>query len=100
MPVRDRVLIPLISEVLEKNSGLGANELCEAVDPLYYEKKGTKLRRPHFFKYLKLMIENGRVDELGPDKRGKKVELYLTEIGKNLHHQQSYDVLSMRKFLP
>ena len=95
MPVRDRLLIPLISEVLEKNPGSGANELCEAVDPLYYEKKGTKLRRPHFFKYLKLMIENGRVDQLGTEKRGKKVEHYLTEIGKDLHHQQSYDVLSV-----
>jgi hypothetical protein len=93
MPARDTILIPLISEVLEKNPGLGANQLHEAVTPLYCGKTGrTNLRRPHFFKYLRLMIDNGRVEELGSNKRGKQVELYLTETGKKLYHQQNFEL--------
>jgi hypothetical protein len=96
VPARDNVIIPVICEVLEKYPGLEANELLEAVTPLYSERKGTNLYRRHFFKYLGLMIKNGSVDKLGTDKRGKPVELYLTEKGKRQYHQQSFDVLSVR----
>jgi hypothetical protein len=80
MPGRDRVLIHLIAEALEKNPGLGANQLRINVTDPYGEKKGpskrskrpTKLSRRHFFKYLGLMIEDGLVEKLGGDAKGKK----------------------------
>ena len=81
MPAPDTILMPIISEVLIKSPGLGANQLHEAVTPLYCDKTGrTNLRRPHFFKYLGIMRENGSVDARGGRKGRKELELYLTEI--------------------
>ena len=97
MPARDKILVHLIAEVLEKNPRLGWNQLYKDVTPLYGEKKGlTKLSKPHFSKYLKLMIKDGLVERIGGDARGKEVELYLTESGKTQYHQNSLDLPSLR----
>lgn len=97
MPARDRILVHLIAEVLEKNPGLGWNQLYKDITPLYGEKKGlAKLSKPHFSKYLELMIKDGLVDRIGGDARGKQVELYLTEKGKAKYHQNSLDLPSLR----
>ena len=97
MPARDKILVHLIAEVLEKNPGLGWNQLYKDVTPLYGEKKGlTKLSKPHFSKYLELMIKDGLVERIGGDARGKQVELNLTEKGKVQYHQNSLDLPSLR----
>jgi hypothetical protein len=97
MPAPDTILMPIISEVLIKSPGLGANQLHEAVTPLYCDKTGrTNLRRPHFFKYLKIMRENGSVDARGGRTGRKELELYLTEIGENRYHQRSFELPSIR----
>lgn len=97
MPARDRTLRHLIGEVLEKNPGLGSNQLYRDVTPPYGEKKGlTKLSSSVFHTHLKLMIDDGLVKKLGGDARGKKVELYLTESGKTQYHQNSLDLPSLR----
>lgn len=97
MPARDRTLIHLIGEVLEKNPGLGSNQLYRDVTPLYGEKKGlTKLSKSVFYDYLKLMIYDGLVEKRGSDARGKRVELYLTEVGKTQNHQHRLDLPSLR----
>jgi hypothetical protein len=58
VPARDNILIRLIAEALEKNPGLGWNQLYKDLTPLYGEKKGlTKLSKRHFSKYLELMIK-------------------------------------------
>ena len=100
MPPRDNVLFSLISEVLEKNPGQGANKLFKAVNLLYYDKKGTNLHRRDFFKYLRMMIDKRWIDKLGTDKIGRKIELYLTEFGKSQYDQQKFDVLSTRAESP
>lgn len=83
----------MIAEVLEKSPGLGANQLLEDVTPLYCEKKGSvKLSRRHFYKYLGLMKARGLVVQLGGDKKGKKTELHLTDIGKTQYRQYQYSV--------
>lgn len=97
MPTRDKILVHLIAEVLEKNPRLGWNQLYKDVTPPYGEKKGlTKLSKPHFSKYLELMIKDGLVERIGGDARGKQVELYLTEDGKTQYHQNSLDLPSLR----
>lgn len=97
MPARDKILVHLIAEVLEKNPGLGWNQLYKDVTPLYGEKKGlTKLSKPHFSKYLELMIKDGLVERIGGDARGKQVELNLTEKGKVQYRQNSLDLPSLR----
>jgi DNA-binding MarR family transcriptional regulator len=97
VPARDNTLIRLIAKVLEKNPGLGRNQLYKDLTPLYGEKKGlTKLSKPHSSKYLGLMIRDGLVERLGGEARGKPVELYLTEIGKTQYHQNSLDLPSLR----
>ena len=84
----------LIAEALDKSPGLGANELYRGVTPLYGQKKGlAKLSKRHFFKYLELMIKNDLVKRLGGDARGKRVELYLTEIGKTQYYFGSLNPL-------
>jgi hypothetical protein len=97
VPARDNILIRLIAEALEKNPGLGWNQLYKDLTPLYGEKKGlTKLSKRHFSKYLELMIKDGLVEKLGGNARGKREELYLTEIGKTQYHQNSLDLPSLR----
>jgi hypothetical protein len=60
-------------------------------------KKKTLLNsKRHFSKYLELMIKDGLVERLGGDAKGKKVELYLTEIGKTQYHQNSLDLPGLR----
>jgi hypothetical protein len=94
MPARDTILIPLISKVLIERPGLGVNELYKAVTPLYCDKTGlTKLSNRHFLKYLGLMKDHDRVEERGRGKRGKQ-ELYLTDSGKKVYNQQSFDLPS------
>ena len=97
MPARDRTLRHLIGEALEKNPGLGSNQLYRDVTPPYCEKKGlSKLSSTPFSKHLKLMIADGLVKKLGGDARGKEVELYLTESGKTQYHQNSLDLPSIK----
>lgn len=42
------------------------------------------------------MIDDGLVEKRGSDARGKRVEHYLTEIGKTQYHQNSLDLPSVR----
>jgi hypothetical protein len=89
VPARDITIIYLIAKALD-DKRLGWIELYEAVTQLYGEKKGlTGLSKRHFSKYLKLMIKDGLVEKSGGAIKGKKVEHYLTEIGKTQYHQNS-----------
>jgi hypothetical protein len=96
VPAHDDTIIHLIAEALDENPGLGWNKLYGVVTPLYGEKKGlTKLSKRHFSKYLKLMIKDGLVDRLSGAGKRKKVELYLTEIGKTQYHQNRLHLPSL-----
>ena len=46
------------------------------------------------------MIKDGLVEKLGGNARGKRVEYYLTEIGKTQYHQNTLDLPSLRGRTP
>jgi hypothetical protein len=76
VPAHDDTIIYLIAEALDKNPGLGWNELRRNVTSPYGEKKGlTKLSKRHFSKYLKLMIKDGLVGKSGGAIKGKKLNI-------------------------